>query len=747
MSKLQDRGSDVEIDFTIIVANYNGERFIADAIRSLTNQSLRAIEIIVSDDASTDSSVHLVKGMMIDDARIRVIESSINAGPAAARNRALGVARGRWIGIMDSDDLMHPDRLQRLIEVGAASNADIVADDLLLFNTDRRTPPQTLFSGRWAQEERWVCAEDYVRLNNLYSRGPALGYLKPIFRASFIAKYNIRYDERLRIAEDYNFVFRLLMAGARFRTVPTIGYFYRRHDGSLSHRLNASVLTRILEVEQGWAERWPAALMQPLFRSRERSLRRAIVFEHLVQAIKRGQLVTAARIALTEPGAAGLLRLPLKRFVARPLRRLEPVKHERRQICILTRQRIIGRTNGSSRYLLDIIDFLVERKFDVHLLVPSPATLGRWPILKLSNDMAVFKSIKFRGTLRIGRFIIGLDPGVAIKGLLGLLDRVLYRTGILSRQISRPAPYAIALALTRKDQLFIAKEAPAIADIQFADYCFLTEAFPYALRADARRVVIMHDLFSARSSQFSRLQASDSVASLPLEEELRMLARAETIVAIQGDEAALVKHRLPGREVLIAPIAAVPVGKPQIGCSEIVLFVGSSAAPNVDGIRWFIDACWPIVREKRPNAVLCVAGSVCNALGVAPHATKLLNVVEELDDLYAQAAVVISPLRVGSGLKIKLIEGLSKGKAMVVTTTTMQGVTDILGGCALIDDSASGFASQVVELLGDADRRAELGASGIAAISRHFSPEQSYGAIVLSLERTGIGAHGILSVQ
>jgi succinoglycan biosynthesis protein ExoO len=124
-----------------------------------------------------------------------------------------------------------------------------------------------------------------------------------------------------------------------------------------------------------------------------------------------------------------------------------------------------------------------------------------------------------------------------------------------------------------------------------------------------------------------------------------------------------------------------------------------------------------------------------------------LNAVEELDDLYAQAAVVISPLRVGSGLKIKLIEGLSKGKAMVVTTTTMQGVTDILSGCALIEDSASGFASQVVELLGDADRRAELGASGIAAISRHFSPEQSYGAIVLSLERTGIGAPGILSVQ
>jgi succinoglycan biosynthesis protein ExoO len=148
MSKFQGNVSNVEIDVTTIVANHNGERFIADAIRSVSNQSLRGIEIIVSDDASADASVHIVKSLKADDARIRLIESDVNAGPAAARNRALEVARGRWISVMDSDDLMHPDRLQLLIEVGAERDADIVADDLLLFDTDRCTPPRTLFAGR-----------------------------------------------------------------------------------------------------------------------------------------------------------------------------------------------------------------------------------------------------------------------------------------------------------------------------------------------------------------------------------------------------------------------------------------------------------------------------------------------------------------------------------------------------------------------------------------------------------------------
>ena len=177
-----------EIDVSVIVANYNGEKFIADAIRSACNQSLRSIEVIVSDDASTDSSVQIVKSLVAEDNRIRLIRSRVNGGAAAARNRALDVARGRWISILDSDDLMHPDRILSLIEEGESSNADIVADDLLLFDADRRAPPQTLFAGRWSRAAHWVSAEDYLATNNFYGRGPALGYLKPIFRASVIAK-------------------------------------------------------------------------------------------------------------------------------------------------------------------------------------------------------------------------------------------------------------------------------------------------------------------------------------------------------------------------------------------------------------------------------------------------------------------------------------------------------------------------------------------------------------------------------
>jgi len=736
MAEAQNGGPAV-VQVSVIIANYNGEKFVADAIRSACRQTLRDIEIIVSDDASTDASVAIVEGLIAEDDRIRLVRSGANGGPAAARNRALDIARGEWISILDSDDLMHPGRLQSIIEEAARSQADIVADDLLLFDASRQASPQTLFSGRWAKSPQWVSPEQYVLTNNPYGRGPALGYLKPVIRSSVISRNQVRYDERLTIAEDYDFVFRLLMAGASFRTLPQIGYFYRRHGESVSHRLNSDALRRIADSEAGWAKRWPQASLQGALRSRERSIRRAIAFDGLVQHIKAGETMAAVWTAMADPAAALLLYMPALQFIKRLGRtQHKPSGEGRRQICILTRQRIVGRTNGSSRYLLDIAAYLMKRGADVHLVVPSPVTMGRLPFLRLSDDMAIFRSIRFRGTVRFGRYIIARDPRIVVRSALGVVDRLLYRKGVTARPMFRPAPYAIAQPLTRKDQMFIAQAAPSVGDVLIADYCFLTDAFPYALRPDARRLVIMHDLFSSRSSQFDSLKAADSVASISLGEEVQMLAAADTVVAIQRDEAAVLRQKLPKHEVLVAPIAALPVKQPQPGNADTVLFVGSSAAPNVDGITWFIEHCWPAIRQRRPDAVLNIAGSVCSGLGQVPAGTRLLNVVENLDALYAEASVVISPLRAGSGLKIKFIEALSKGKAVVATSTTLQGVSDIMDGCAVISDSASVFAADVVALLADDGMRVELGAKGLSVISGHFSPDSAYGGIAAAAEPT-----------
>ena len=307
---------------SVVMANHNGAAYLAEAIDSVRQQSLQALELIISDDGSSDDSVALVERAMHEDARIRLIRSEWNAGPAAARNRALALARGRWIAIMDSDDLMDPERLATLVEAASRDGADMVADDLVAFRSDDRRPISHLLTGAWARAPFWVDIADYVRLNRFYGPGPALGYLKPLFRASLLEAGAARYDETLTIAEDYDLVLRLLHGGAKFLVCPLGLYFYRRHQDSTSHRLNQRALRALeaadLRFQQQVSRAEPRLALEVA--ARLRSIRTALAYEDLLAALKAERWLHAVGIALARPKAAALLRLP----IAVRLRRLLP---------------------------------------------------------------------------------------------------------------------------------------------------------------------------------------------------------------------------------------------------------------------------------------------------------------------------------------------------------------------------------------------------------------------------------------
>jgi glycosyltransferase involved in cell wall biosynthesis len=715
---------------SVIVASYNASRYIAHAISSIQKQTLTNIEIVVSDDASTDDSVEIVTRLMANDARIRLLRSEQNCGPAAARNRALDIARGQWIAVVDSDDYIHPTRLATLIDLASRDAADIVADDLLFFDSEHSGQPTTLLNGPWARKQFSVEAAKYVRLNKMYGSGPVLGYLKPLFRADLIAADAIRYDESLRIGEDYNFVLALLRRGARFRVYPEILYFYRRHASSISHRLETSTLlalkTAALQVLKGLT---PAELaLRAEVVSGIRAIDRALAYEATIGFLKARNWPQAIRTVIAHPSVSALLRFPVLARMRRIRAAAGSMKSKRAnpQACILSRQRVAGRTNGSSTYLLDLAQALSGSGVDVHFLSPSPATLGRWPFLKLSDDLSFLKSLRIRGTWRIGRFVISADPQRFIRGTLALVDMVLLRLRLSTAPHFKRDPYSIKLSLTRRDRLYIARYAPRLGDFLIADYCFLTDALPYALRPDAPSAVVMHDRFSRISIEASNTNSYGGTAVLTEVEECELLGRADLILAIQWDEADYVRRRLPNHRVVVTPMAARAAEAPQPGCDGSILFVGSSAGPNVEGMRWFVENCWQKIKTSHPGARLRVAGTVTQFMGPMPDGIQTLGFVESIDPLYEDAAVIISPLRSGTGLKIKLIEALGHGKSVVGTSKTLEGVEEYLGDAIVVEDEPAHFAEAVVALLDDRKARFDLASRGLAKIRLYFSPEKCY---------------------
>lgn len=723
---------------SVVMACHQSGPWVAEAVDSVLVQTLKALELIVVDDGSTDDGPERVLARARRDSRVRLIRRERAEGPAAARNAALAEARGRWIAVVDSDDLIHPDRLRRLVETAEACGADVICDDVLSFDDAGIAPPELFLKGPLAKGPAWVEAAAYVRSNGLFGREPALGYLKPLIRAGALRERGMVYDPRLRIAEDFDLVARLLLTGARMRCICDPLYFYRRRGGSISHRLSPAPIAAMREAQTALRTlAGDRADVVAALDARERSLRRAETFCRLIDALKARRPGLALRLAAGDPGAAALLRLPLaarlKRLV--PRRKAVPPRGAK-DLVVLSRQRVVGATNGSSAYLLSIVESLKARGWSPRFVGPSPAAFGRWPAMRLKPETRAFDAVTLRGAWKLGPWLVAKNPTIAARAALTAAERVMAKLKIRPAGWVKPAPYAIAVPTTREDALFVARHARGAGAV-LCDYAFLTELAPYVLNPAARTAVVMHDLFSAREALFAKAGASDSVARLTAEEEMRMLAQGGAVFAIQSEEAAIVAAALPETPVIVAPMAAAPVARAAPGEGASLLFVGSNTAPNVDALSWFFAEVWPRVRAERPHATLDVAGTVGRAVGAAPEGARLLGLVDDLDALYARAAVVVSPLRTGSGLKIKLIEAMSRGKAIVATPVTAQGVETLMPGAVEIEEEAAAFARAVVDLLDDPERRRVLGEASLDVIRRRFSAEACYRGVARWFEGAG----------
>jgi succinoglycan biosynthesis protein ExoO len=306
---------------SVIMANYRAGRYIERALNAVLAQTLSDIEVIVSDDASPDDSVARVLDVQRRDPRVRLLLATDNGGPARARNRALDDARGEWIALVDSDDLIHPERFERLFAAAQASKVDAIADDLLYFHENGAPSRLLLPEGQHAPLDvsaiDWILAGD----NGL----PPLGYLKPIFRTS--ALRDLRYDETLRIGEDYDFMLRFLLGGGTLQVVPEPWYFYRRHDQSVSHRFATRDLEAMIASQRRFAA--GADTLEPhvenAMAERLAKLEAALSFERLVGAVKRRELGTAVQIVSRHPTALLRLGRAAAEHVARRVPRDEPI--------------------------------------------------------------------------------------------------------------------------------------------------------------------------------------------------------------------------------------------------------------------------------------------------------------------------------------------------------------------------------------------------------------------------------------
>jgi glycosyltransferase involved in cell wall biosynthesis len=251
-------------------------------------------------------------------------------------------------------------------------------------------------------------------------------------------------------------------------------------------------------------------------------------------------------------------------------------------------------------------------------------------------------------------------------------------------------------------------------DAVLIHYVFLSKLVD-ALPTSVRTIIDTHDLMGDRHKRYLNAGMQPTWFATKPAEEISALDRADAIIAIQQEEADYLRRTVFSSEVfLVGHLFDLDVGPLRDPGGARILFVGSSNSINVQGLEWFVDSVLPKIRKEMPNSELAIAGPVGHERSW-PDGTMVLGNLESLVEAYANATLVINPVRFGTGAPVKTVEALHYGKPVVATPAGVRGLEADFHGAVSIVENPDAFAEQVLDLLGNSAARSVMSHNAIAA--------------------------------
>ncbi len=293
---VQNSGSEV----CVIIAAFNAASTIGSAVASALAEP-EVSEVVVVDDASTDDSDQAAMAADDGSRRLKVVRQSRNAGPSAARNLGIAISRAPRIAILDSDDLILPGRFAAL---AAAPVAELVADNILFVDPDR-APWPPIVPVTMPADFTDLSLATFVQGNIAHRKRPRgeLGFLKPVLSRAFLDGQGLRYDESIRLGEDYDLYVRMMMRGARFLATRRIGYAAQVRAASLSGQHRTRDLLELYRASRRHLDAIdPSDPAFAMIRRHARQVRGKFLYRDFLDRKSENGLLAAAAFALWPPG-------------------------------------------------------------------------------------------------------------------------------------------------------------------------------------------------------------------------------------------------------------------------------------------------------------------------------------------------------------------------------------------------------------------------------------------------------------
>jgi glycosyltransferase involved in cell wall biosynthesis len=290
---------------SVIMPAHNARPYLADAAHSVLRQTFRDLELIIVDDGSTDGTGGVAERIKRGEPRRVVVIAQANRGPGAARNAGLDAARGKFIALLDSDDIWEPPFLERQLAIlGARPDVDLVTGNgwslggprhgtLVHPHPDPR-PPITLAT--------IIADEEAV-------------FVMTVFRRRVFESIG-GFNESPGMSEDFDYWLRAALAGFRFARNDEPLAWYRRRDGSFSSD-EVRVLQRALRVCEKTRPLLAATPEGRLLEEKIAYYEAEIDFARTRQALRSGDVAAIAAAVGTLHTRRPSFRTAIAAFLAR----------------------------------------------------------------------------------------------------------------------------------------------------------------------------------------------------------------------------------------------------------------------------------------------------------------------------------------------------------------------------------------------------------------------------------------------
>jgi glycosyltransferase involved in cell wall biosynthesis len=144
--------------------------------------------------------------------------------------------------------------------------------------------------------------------------------------------------------------------------------------------------------------------------------------------------------------------------------------------------------------------------------------------------------------------------------------------------------------------------------------------------------------------------------------------------------------------------------------------------PNEEAVLWFVNNVWDKVLSKIPQAKFYIIGRGMSqkVLSLKKPNVVVIGKTKSAEKVYHKYGVMVVPLLSGSGMRIKMIEGMAYGKSIVSTTIGVEGIAVISGKNCLLADNPSDFANAVIEILTNKDKRNSMQKEARSFVEQYF---------------------------